>query len=41
MDDSRTWKYHPKYVNNKIDRALYGIKQAKELFAKRQSKNFR
>ncbi len=29
VDDSLTWKNHLIYVNNKIARALYGIKQAK------------
>ena len=28
MDDSLTWKHHLTHVNNKISRALYGIKQA-------------
>ena len=31
VDESLTWKYHLNHINTKISRALYGIKQAKNL----------
>ncbi len=34
MDDSLSWKYHMTHVNNKISRALYGIKQVKNFLPK-------
>ena len=34
LDDKLTWKYHIDYVNNKIARALFAIKQAKHLIPK-------
>ncbi len=34
VDDSLSWRYHLTHVNNKISRALYGIKQVKNFLPK-------